>query len=391
MIKGLSKEKEIVIILSQLSLTNEEQLYCKETIQEPIDLSKILFYLLDNKTENIFFNNVMRYDLYRYIPRKIRKKLELLYAANALRNERLQKELSTILKLLYKKNIKPILLKGSFLNNFLYSVKSLRFQNDIDILVKESDLKEITLTLEENGYIQGFINTKLNIIDKATKTQKIFSRLYTHELIPFIRKNDDLLISNFIIDVQFDIFSQAKNNSINIDRAFLFDRSEKGYLLDSNIPFFHLSIPDNIIQMCSHLFQDMTMIESIEQGKDLELINFIDIKEYINKNKDEINWQEFSSYILNNKLEKILYYTLFHVNKVYENTVPISFMEEIKPMDIGYLNQFGFEEQEPLNWDSRFEDRLFNPNRKNVLENITNQDMFETKKYRKVMNGVSND
>jgi len=86
------------------------------------------------------------------VPAPLMKKLKTAYIANIWVNTALYNELSKILSVLQKEGIPVIVLKGAHLAEKVYGNIALRPMNDLDILVRKTDLLRAEEKLLEMGY-----------------------------------------------------------------------------------------------------------------------------------------------------------------------------------------------------------------------------------------------
>lgn len=378
--KMIDKEGELIILLSKLSLSLDEITSVEKILAKEINLEKFIHYAFEHKVINIVYRNLIKLNLHKNIPKKWRKLFDLYYGGNKYRNEFIYKSITPIFNEFFNEGIKCVGLKGIMLNHKVYGDIGLRYNNDIDILLLEKDLNRATTILKKHGFIQGFINSREEKVIEATRKEVMFQRLTTHELIPLIKKTEDYLCDFISVDVQFDIFSRAKNMKISTIAEDLFNKA----VYNNN--FFELCHEHNLLQLCSHAFQDATMLESIKKGKDLELIKFLDIYEYTKQNFEFISWDYLKEITFKSKTQHIVYYSFFYTEEIFGPILPEAFRESIKPKDERYLHQFGFEEIEPLNWgNNQILSRLFNNNRSSILNNLSETETMESDKYLNIM------
>lgn len=389
---GLGKienEVKLILKLSKLSPSYDEIEAVKNIlIKGDFSPSKFFSNMFEHRVTQIIYWNLVQNKLQGYLHLKWRHVLENYSNYVRKRNEIIYAQMASIFEEFNKLNILFAPLKGTMLLHTTYGDYSLRYGHDIDILVQEKDLSTITTFLLEKGFIQCLFDKETGEMVPATKKQKIFHRMSTHELVPFYLKTDTPECNYIMLDIQFDIFNRAKNMRQYFDHQKLFESlvPTKSQIL-GDITF--LKAEYNILQLASHLYQDATRILSIRERKDLELIKFIDLYEYTKRNISNVDWEKFAVEIIEYNLQHILYFSLFYCEQLLGSLIPEEFMRRIKPIDLEYLDSYGVEEEKSIKWEKPFMERMFNPNRVKEINNIDQGLIVESSKYRNSMEELS--
>ncbi len=87
------------------------------------------------------------------IPPEVWAQLERRYLVTAVRNTRLYDDLAALLQVFHHERIRVITLKGAFLAENVYGNVALRGMCDVDLLVKEADLRRVERVLLDRGAI----------------------------------------------------------------------------------------------------------------------------------------------------------------------------------------------------------------------------------------------
>lgn len=306
----MKHEERLLITLLKVRLGIEEE-------------DKVNKLLRSNSTDwGYFFNLVIHHKLPSFlyhqiidsklpVSRKWISLLEINYLGTKQKNQERESFLTPIIQDLYSKNIICTPIKGAALNLLVYGDLGLRQSNDYDLLIQEKDIPKVTKVIEDYGFIQS--NKIENGVPlPATRFEKTFYRLSTHEVVPFLKKGD--LFNNFFeIDVQFDIFSHAENLPVDFPLENLFNNLET--INNDKGKFFILKPEHNLLQLCSHIFQDNTMLQNIIKGKDHILRDFVDIYELINKYT--IDWDNFSNEVKSDPWVKKLFTMYYFTQRKY--------------------------------------------------------------------------
>lgn len=386
---GLNKtiEIELILTLSKLTVSDEEIIKVKNMLElRKLDFDKLVSMLFLHRTSMTFYKNLKKFNLTSYFPNKLVGLLSVMYLGNKMRNTYYYEQTVKIFNAFYSEGIKCIPMKGTILNHQIYKDYGLRYSGDMDILIQDKNLSKVTSILNEHGFVQGYI--KNGSIDPATKELKMFHRLSTHELVPFLLETNEEVCEFIEFDVQFDIFNRAKNMRVNYNLEQLFDTAIEIDIINEQAKCYSLKPEYNVLQLSSHLYQDATRIQGIKERKDQELIKYVDVYEYINQFKHEMDWATFAEELVTNQVNHIVYYTLYHTEILFGQFIDPAFMDSIKPDNLSYLDIFGVEEDTKHNWEIPFLERFFNSNRINELEKLDDSHMVESEKYRNIVSNL---
>lgn len=261
------------------------------------------------------------------------------------------------------------MLKGGLFAPLVYKNIALRQFSDIDYLIPKTNISKASEILSDLGYVQGKYDINSKNIIPSTRKEKLFHQMNSHEVIEFLKKNPYNGSQIYNIDINFDIFWKGGNDKFgNFNVDYLFDDAS---LVKFNNSFvFSLSENDQIIQLCAHLYSEAVQIfwhgNWMRDKGDLHLIKFCDLYEFISNHN--INWTLLLNRIKQTKTEESTYYSLTLLNRLFDETVPNEFLNQLNIdeciLDI-YYDKKGVERQ----WNTCFEDRMFEINRKvNELE-----------------------
>lgn len=380
-----SNEIALLLYLSKINPTEEELSTAGNIIHNGEYSPAFLFALMfDHRVALICFRNMKKNNLIGKLPFKFLHILENYTTHVKERNEKVFAKLGPVFEQLNHLEIPYAPLKGTMLLHNTYKDYSLRYSNDVDILVQEKDLSAISSLLEKHDLEQRIFNYDTAKFEPASKQQKIFHRMTTHELLPFLlydEVNPDFPYLE--VDIQFDIFNRAKNLRQYFDHSKLFEQ-----LCDTPTSLGTMTIlrPEyNILQLASHLYQDATRLISIKKGKDLELIRFLDIYEFVNQNSQQIDWEYLASEVEQYNVQHILFYALYYTELLLGEFVPVSFMDKIRPLNLDYLDTFGVEEGLSIKWSKSFVKRMFDLKRMEEIRSVDQDAITQTSKYYKGM------
>lgn len=219
---------------------------------------------VEHRVAPLFYYHILR-----------QQKLETTESANALyslrnysrqvakNNLRYYGELHRLLNEFHQADTPVILLKGIFLAHVIYDDIGLREMNDIDILVKRSDVTPAFHTLSDLGY------KSVPTID-SDGIPNLISR--HHHIPPMVKEN------TATIEVHWNITSPGE--SYTIDPEVVWRDAQP--ITISGKPAMMLSPEDLLLHLCVHT--------SYQHNFSFGLRPFVDIAEVVNHFGGQIDW-----------------------------------------------------------------------------------------------------
>jgi hypothetical protein len=360
----LRNEWQLVLMGSiEIEEKNKEK-FCN-LLEGPLDWSEILFQLVTHRSQNIFYYNLKKFNLVNVLEKEIQRLLDAQWQVFNERNNYYLKELGTILKEFERYNLVVPIVKGNLLASKVYPAIESRVFNDLDLLIKLDDVTGVTKALEGIGYLQGHFDEEKQIVVEATRKEKVLQQVASHELQEFQKVSENKFAKLIQVDVNHDILWKGNcpykvPTSDLISRAVQIEIGEaKGYMLD---------YIDNIIQLSSHLYKEATLMMWITDLRDLKIYKFADLFMYIRKFFNEINWDMLVNRVREYNIQKVVYYNFHYIEMMFGNLIPTKVLDDIRPADLSYLDEYGIENKEPAKWDYDFFTRLFDTNRVLTLD-----------------------
>lgn len=185
----------------------------------------------------------------------------------AKNNLRFLGELRAFLQECNQNQILVILLKGIYLAARVYENPGVREMNDIDLLLKSSDLEQAYRFLTEMGY-RSINPVQIENIENVIRQHQ--------HLAPLVREG----VAAF--ELHWNITRPGKNYSINPEK--LWPRAEPVTIAGEKA--FTLCPEDLLLHLCIHT--------SYQHNFSFGLRPFTDIAEVIHKEQDRINWDFFT-------------------------------------------------------------------------------------------------
>lgn len=297
-----------------------------------------------HKLQYIFIKKLYDYDCSEYTRRITRE----TFSSQLLSLQFMYKEyleiLSQLCKDFEKENITYCILKGFSITDALYNIKGVIYRpfSDIDILISPNHLYRTQLLLEKYNFIQGKMKGK-HII-KAERSELIYWKLNSHQLHEYIRCSKYSNISPMFaitIDVNTTIFEGGiYTDPIPMDVLFQ-NTITKDF---SNISIKCLNPTFELIQLCYHFYKDTKYEIKAKTHENHCLLKFCDIREYIKKYYDEIQWDVFLKIINDAQIGDRIYYPLWIVSAFYKD---LNISDKLKQIET--KNHYNINE---INWQS---------------------------------------
>lgn len=364
---NLAPERELIIIASRVEIEPRLKERFTYLLSKRLDWGEIIHLAALHKVFTLLWYHLRNLDLTNIMEAQVSRLFETCYTAHQERNRYYLNEFVRILKAADEQGIRIAPLKGALFFGTIYPELGMRTINDIDILVPEEDKLEITQLLTSLGYAQQEYDPVSEELMPISRKERLFWNLYISNLFPFRRKAESPLVATYNIDVHLSITWKGKEQYF-VDTEELFERSNP--IFYEGVKCFPLSFEDNLIHLCSHLYRHAVLFDTIRDLDDLALIKFCDIREYIRERGSKIEWDELTNMVKSYGIERPVYYALYYVYMLYNDTVPQRFLKAIRPENLEYLDQYGMlDTKKVFKWKLPFIERLFNTKRLDEFKN----------------------
>jgi hypothetical protein len=236
------------------------------------------------------------------VPAETIQRLKMVQLATGLKNAKLYTQLAGVLNAFAKDAIPVIVLKGAHLAELVYSNVSERTMDDIDLLVKESDLSRVETHLFDLGYFH-----------LKTDAEKMMS-VSPHHLTPF-RKEGAVPI-----EVHWTLPSM---NSFGTDASEIWQRAPRVEIAGSKAQV--LSPEDLLLHISAHA--------SLHHRFGVGLRPFCDIAAILTRYKSEIDWGKLQDYARQWGLTNALHLTLCVAADLVNAQIPDHVLQAMMPAD----------------------------------------------------------
>lgn len=354
MINNFTNEQKLVLIASRLG-DDIDPTMLESILNSDIDWSEVLRIASKNKVLYLLYENIVNLGFLKHIPKYFASLLEDACYCNVIRNSEKLAELNKLMTGINDSKIKAAPVKGGYLIDNLYNNRRARVTNDIDILIKRENIKQIDMIMKKMEYTSGEIDEKSDSVVPPKQTKKVLYKTKMYDLLPYA-KHSTVMSKGFII---FD-FSFAFD--------FGLDLSPVNEMLDSVgvTNGCNELLPEHFfIHMCCHHYREATHTEWIKMGKDLTLMKFCDVREFVRKKMDAQALERALLFAKKHNLQKAVYFTVYFLKMIYNDGYEDRVLSSISINDDDFMYCFsddGKGEQTKRKkdfWASLFSDNNF--------------------------------
>ena len=328
----MKKEDELILFMSRLTDWEKNKDQVADLLRDKLDWGYIILNCRCNKVSNIFFHHLCVSGFYGNLKKQVFKIYLENYKFTEFKLEILRKNFYCICEKLNKLNVQYAIIKGFALSDLIYFEhgNNLRDFNDIDILVKESDLQHVCSTLQQLGYIQGEYDTVSENVNPASREEVIRMKMTSHQIVPFCKvvTNGFKAKIPIEVDINFTIFEGGKILPlISTDKILektIEVKDEMGNMYQTLNPYFMF------IQIVYHFYKEYNYEFMQEEYNDLTLQKLCDIREFILKYFPVINQNNLADIINMYKLNDAIYNVLNLLKNFYDDLELNDFLYTIK-------------------------------------------------------------
>ncbi len=300
-------ENKLILLTCLQRRTENEENQIKQIISLKLDWGYIVGQLIHHRLSGYFISYLSENEK-KYLYKEVNKQLSLIYKLNKYITMENMKFFSKIFEQFEKEGIKYAGLKGVIYNASMYEI-GVRRSNDIDILVPETEIKNIDSILRNNGFIQSVNSNR----EEASKREKMIQRLKFHDLIPYYRNVDDsILIPYYKMDINF----RVDNTKEGLTKKF-FDYGTNVYE-GNGYSVRGLRWETHLLHLCIHFARETSNSVWVKDKRDCMLYKLVDIENtirYLGKEKLKL-WSEKVTQF---ECDEDIFITFFYLNKLYPN------------------------------------------------------------------------
>jgi hypothetical protein len=319
--KSIVLEKRLALNLSQLCPNNEDSRQVRNMVKDEINWDYFNAFCQEEGVAGLVWRNLKEINRLNSCVLEKTIPLKYIYKNNQQINLKLIQSFNSLLKELEVEEIPIILLQGIALFRLVYNDLGIRSLGDIDILVREQQLRKLTNLLNNIG----------------CKNIKNYPHLYHYDKI--------------LLDIHTDIANieriRSRRFSLFIPMEELWEDSKAEKKSQPLIKLF--SIEDMILALCAHL----------QKHSYSRLIWFVDIHEMLNKYKDDIDWQKLLARAIKFNLIKPLYFSFEFIGYHWHNSYAPLMNRHLQDIKLNYIQNKALKKILNLEKIDKWGDMLF--------------------------------
>lgn len=280
------------------------------------------------------------------------------YMANRQRNLALADEFARLLWSLNQRGVRYAVRKGFVLGEYVYHDPAVRRMADFDILLDRADANTAHEVLTGLGYVQGYLAEGSDIIVRFSRSTQVFWRVNLSNQLPYVKTGNRPDVNIYSVDLCHNIFQPRYG--VVASTPEMLGRARRLTLCGESA--WALGRHDALVDLCSHLYKEATSLLFIEEGTDLQLSKFLDLALACGE-FDDPDWNQFLSLVNGYGAAEIAFYALHFTTVLYPLAVPGQVLDQLRPADVSYLDDYGTLDGRRAQWTEGFPGRLFNPRR----------------------------
>lgn len=243
------------------------------------------------------------------------------------------------------KKIKYAIIKGAYLGDTAYNNLSLREVNDIDILIRQEDIKVVKEVCHECGFVLGKSDRINKKIIHYTRKQEIAFTRNTHQIATMVKIDTDEILGFYdtVIDFNFKLsWGEYRGQGI-VANEFL--EHTKRFEDSNGFIYNVLETPYNLVQLCLHAYKEANGLFFLKLNQGLFLRAFLDIYYYIIRMENELENDVIVKLVQKYNIATYMYFILFIIEELFGRDKRVHALlqavEEEAEEDI--IEQFGLE------------------------------------------------
>lgn len=351
------KERRLLILLSRVTFSEKDIDEIKKLTQDKISWCEFFKYALHNKVVNLVWGNVVKLSI-RHVPKYIKQIMSYSLYGQAEQNKVYMSEKKQILKDLAEKGVIAIPVKGAMLVDHIYGSYGIRTLGDLDFLISKNSDTLIDQCMKEIGYQKGTFDATTKSIVPLDRKEDIKWKVGASNIFPYLK-----VFNNGIMDFVKVDFRHSLDETLNKEPI---ENMLEYYKTNGKVNTSHI-----ILHLAAHMYHEATHSMSLLYNKDINLIKFCDVREYILKNMDDINFEELVSIAKKYSLEECVYYTFYYLKQIYSDGYEEKVLSKMPDKDISLIDRcYDSNQKKYFDWKKSFFDRMFASDNFDELENL---------------------
>lgn len=345
----MENEKKLLILLSRVTFSDKDIEEIRAITKNPISWCDFFCYALKNKVVALTWHNINMLDI-RHIPKYIKQIMNCAVEGQREQNRIFMEEKNNILNELNKQGVICIPVKGAMLVDLLYHTYGIRTLGDLDFLIAKTDESSVDSCMKRIGYIKGNYNLKTNTITPVERKEDIKWKVGATNVYPYVKLVDNEHMKFVKVDFRHSLDETLNKQPVNEIIDY--------YKKNGEVNPLHI-----ILHLAAHMYHEAIHSMSVLYNKDINLIKFCDIREYIVQRDVSVDFGELVELSHKYSLEKALYYAFYYLKEIYSDGYEdevLNKLEDIKIEEVDML--YDEKDKKSIGWKKSFFDRMFASN-----------------------------
>lgn len=289
----------------------------------------------------------------------VRSVLRAVYLHYLRRNRVLRTELVRIVAAASGAGVPVVVRKGGHLAFTIYRDPALRPMTDLDVFVSIPLAEALMEILRGLGFQEG--DASADGIRPLSHRERVFWRMYGSDLPKYNKPSADVDCPWISLDINVRLMLPGKGYDIPVPE--LLSRAEE-HDIDGEL-FRTFSVEDTLIDLCTSLYKNATVLRFMKREKHRRLLQFVDLAELVAANQGSLGWDVVVARVAEYGISPLVYYSLAHLDSLFPGTVPDHVLGRLRQPCTdpdALLDEYGqWDLAEPLRWRTSFLERFFDP------------------------------
>lgn len=351
----LPKEHRLILLGVKSNWSEGERAEVEELLGGDLNWKEILGQLYAHRIAGLFYHNLSAQGVHK-LHKEAGVSLRATQAGHLASNQELVKVIEEIADALNEQNVSYAVLKGPIVTHYAYRNLGIRTSSDIDLLVHPGMITPVVKVLQELGHVQGKYDAASRSIVPISRAQAVLWRTYTHQLWPFRKVLGWTFLERCKVDINFSLEIGQQGSDKDLVEAML---SRRIPVQIGSAVAYSLCWEDFLLHLCLHVAKEAMSLWAAKSQIDLTLYKFCDVQ-YAAANLP-VHWARVLEVTCERKLEKEMYYALFHTELLFPGTISPEVLKALKERvcDTAYLEEIHDGKELTLRWDLPFLSRVF--------------------------------
>lgn len=236
----------------------------------------------------------------------------------------------------------------------MYMNPGCRNINDVDILIRKCDKKNVDTVMKNMGFLQGEYSDALQRVIPLSREKRILWASKMNNLFPYTKYANSSYINCYKVDFCFRLDVKNQNESMDF---FYKELNSTGKI---STPYFFL-------HLCCHFYKEAVNLLWVYNENDVNLIKLCDIYEYFNNVMTEQERVEAMILAENHGHSDDVFYSLHCVSEIY-NVDYSAYINTLTIKDRTILDKFIGNRDQRITWKRNLYSRIFSLSNEDELQ-----------------------